>query len=261
MEPAELRKALAFQVQDYIPIPVDEAVLDFHPIEEFTNDDGARMIRLLLVAAARTMVMSNLAAVTKAGLRPTTVDLTPFALVRTAVQATGFDLDAAATAVVDVGARVTNIVVHQAGTPRFVRILLMGGGDVTDAVATRMGVPVDDAEQVKQQLVASPADRANPAVRALDASSSALIDEIRGSLDYYRAAPGSVQISRLLLTGGSSRLAGLAQRLGEATRLPVEMATPVSSLRIGKTGLSDEQLKFIDPLAAVSIGLALGVAA
>ena len=58
-------------------------------------------------------------------------------------------------ALVDVGARVTNIVVHQGGVPRFVRILLMGGQDVTDAVAERMGVPQQQAEAMKQQLVSA----------------------------------------------------------------------------------------------------------
>ena len=38
-------------------------------------------------------------------------------------------------ALIDIGARVTNVVVHSAGLPRFVRILLMGGQDITDAVA------------------------------------------------------------------------------------------------------------------------------
>ena len=41
-----------------------------------------------------------------------------------------------AEALVDIGARVTNIAVHQGGVPRFVRVLLMGGADITDAVAS-----------------------------------------------------------------------------------------------------------------------------
>ena len=49
----ELRSSLAFQVQDFIPMPVEQAILDFHPLDEFTNDQGARMLRVLLVAAAR----------------------------------------------------------------------------------------------------------------------------------------------------------------------------------------------------------------
>lgn len=263
MESSELRSALAFQVQDYIPIPVDEAVLDFHRIEEFTSDDGARMVRVLLVAATRSMVMAALDTVSKAGLRPVTVDLTPFALIRSAVQSDGFDLAPSATAVVDVGARVTNIVVHENGVPRFVRLLLMGGADLTDAVAERMGVPVEQAEIVKQQLsaVTDPAHRdANPAARIVESSTATFVEEIRGSLDYYRAAPGSVAIGRLVLTGGASRLTSLAQKLTAATRLPVQAGNPLSGLHIGKTGLSADQLRYVEPLAAVSVGLALGVA-
>jgi type IV pilus assembly protein PilM len=263
MEPTELRKALSFQVQDYIPIPVDEAVLDFHPIEEFVNEDGARMVRVLLVAAARAMVTANLEAVTRAGLRPLTVDLTPFALIRSAVQAGGFDLETTATAIVDVGARVTNIVVHQNGVPRFVRILLMGGADFTDAVAERLGVPAEEAEQAKQQF-AAPADpaarAADPTARVLDASTATFVEEIRGSLDYYRAAPGSAPIGRLLLAGGASLLSNLGQRLTEAIRLPVVPATPITTLRAGKAALSPEQIHDIEPLAGVCVGLALGAA-
>ena len=45
----ELRESLAFQVQDFIPMPVEQAILDFHPLEEFTSESGARMLRVLLV--------------------------------------------------------------------------------------------------------------------------------------------------------------------------------------------------------------------
>src|SRR5213078_3648666 len=71
----ELRQSLSFQVQDFIPMPVEQAILDFHALEEFTNDSGGRMLRVLLVAAARDMVGSAMEAVTKAGLTPSMVDL------------------------------------------------------------------------------------------------------------------------------------------------------------------------------------------
>jgi type IV pilus assembly protein PilM len=160
---------------------------------------------------------------------------------------------------------VTNIVVHQGGVPRFVRILLMGGGDLTDAVAERMGVPHEQAESVKQQLGIAPQPGApigdHPAARVLENSGSTFVDEVRGSLDYYLAAQQATPIGRIVLCGGASQLAGLAQRLSTATRLPVELGNPLASLRIGKTGLSPEQLSFVAPLAAVPVGLAMGVAA
>ena len=258
----ELRKSLAYQVQDFVPMPVDQAVLDFHPLEEVGADGGNRMLRGLLVAASRDMVNVSLEAVQKAGLSPVMVDLTSFAVIRSLADSDELGMGAHVEALVDVGARVTNIVVHQGGVPRFVRILLMGGQDVTDAVAERMGIPQDQAEAVKQQLGLDTEDAAGmqAATRVVEAVTAAFVDEIRGSLDYYLASSGSAPISRLVLTGGGARLGGLAQRLQVTTRVPVEVGSPMNSLRMGRTGLSPEQIAFVEPLSAVPVGLALGVA-
>jgi type IV pilus assembly protein PilM len=259
----ELRKSLAFQVQDYIPMPVEQAILDFHPLEEFANDNGGRMLRVLLVAASRDMVDSALTAVNAAGLQPTMVDLTSFAVLRSLCAPSALG-SVEAEALVDIGASVTNIVVHQGGVPRFVRILLMGGADITDAVAERLGVPADQAESVKQTtglaLVAGMAD-AHPANRAIEQTGAAFVEEVRSSLDYYAAQPGAARVSKVVLSGGGSRLGGLVERLSAATRLPVEVARPMSALKLGKTGLTDEQLAYVEPMVAVPVGLALGVSA
>jgi type IV pilus assembly protein PilM len=263
MEVDELKKSLVFQVQDFVPMPVEQAVLDFHPLEELTTESGARMLRGLLVAASRDMVHASIEAVTRAGLSTVMVDLTSFAVIRSLADADHLGMGAQVEALVDVGARVTNIVVHQGGVPRFVRILLMGGQDVTDAVAERMGVPQEQAEAMKQQLgIGVPAEGMDgqAAARVVEAVGASFVDEIRGSLDYYLASSGSSPLSRLVLTGGGARLGGLAQRLQATTRLPVEIGSPIHSLQVGRTGLSPEQIAFVDPLAAVPVGLALGAA-
>ncbi|MGZ6792685.1 MAG: type IV pilus assembly protein PilM [Mycobacteriales bacterium] len=265
LPPAELKKALAFQVQDFIPMPVEQAILDFHPLEEFTNDSGARMVRVLLVAAARDMVDSALSAVSKAGLTPQMVDLTSFAVLRALVSMDHTGLDSMqAEALIDVGASVTNIVVHQGGVPRFVRILLMGGADITDAVAERLGVPLEQAEGIKQDsgLAAVPGGNdSSPAARAIESTGSAFVEEVRGSLDYFMAQPGAVRVGRIVVSGGGSRLNGLAERLASATRLPVQAARPMSTLKLGKTGLTSDQLAYVEPMVSVPVGLAMGVSA
>jgi len=260
----ELKKSLGFQVQDFIPIPVDRAVLDFHPLEELTADNGARLLRGLLVAASRDMVMAALTAVQKAGLKPSMVDLSSFAVLRSLARTDDLGMGADVEALVDIGAKVTNIVVHEGGAPRFVRILLMGGQDVTDAVAERMGLPHEQAEALKQQLGldragAGGAVDTDMAARVVDNTAAAFVDEVRGSLDYYMASSVSAPISRLVLTGGGARLSGLADRLRAVTRLDVQAGNPMTSLSVGKTGLSPEQIHFVEPLAAVPVGLALGV--
>jgi len=246
-------------------MPVEQAILDFHPVEEL-EVDGRRMLRVLLVAAARDMVQSLLDAVTKAGLTAHQVDLTPFAVLRSLASVDSFGAGSMndAEALVDVGSKVTNIVVHQNGVPRFVRVLLMGGDNVTEAVAERMGVPFEDAEGLKQQGTLGPtpgvASDEHPASRVIESSGHMFVEEVRGSLDYYLAQAGSVPLRRVVVSGGGARLGGLVQRMSLATRLPVEPAAPLSSLKVGKTGLTDEQLSFVEPLVTVPVGLAMGVA-
>jgi type IV pilus assembly protein PilM len=260
LPPNEMKDSLAFQVQDYVPMPIETAVLDFHPLEETASESGGRMLRGLLVAASRDMVMNAVSAAQQAGLTPVMVDLSSFAVLRSLAQADHLGMGADVEALVDVGARVTNIVVHEGSVPRFIRILLMGGQDLTDAVSERMGMPLQQAEAFKQETGLQPAvdQQADGASRVLESAAATLVDEIRGSLDYYIASSGSASIERIRLTGGGSRLGGLAARLEAATRVPVVQGNPLASVTVGRTGLAPEQITFVEPLAVVPVGLALG---
>jgi type IV pilus assembly protein PilM len=162
-------------------------------------------------------------------------------------------------ALIDIGARVTNIVVHSGGVPRFVRILLIGGQDVTDAVAEQLGVPLAQAEVLKQQVGRVGVEEGlEDVVRSVSHTAQDFVTEVRGSLDYYAASNPNAPIERLVVTGGGSRLEGILDRLAAATRISVTAGDPMGSLRIGDTGLDDAQLQFVTPLAAVPVGLALG---
>ena len=267
MPASELRSSLSLHVQDFIPIPVEQAILDYHTLEERTGGDGQRSLRVLLVAASRDMINAALAATKAAGLSATQVDLTPFAMVRSlgTVDATGaLGATGGAEALIDVGAKVTNIIVHENGAPCFVRVLLMGGDNVTEAISERMGIPFDQADAVKQQIGMAPSRgdvvSDHPAARVIEAAAGTFVEEVRGSLDYYLAQPGAAPLSRIVLSGGGARLDGLGQRLATSSRLPVVPGAATSHLQIGKTGLSPEQLSFVEPQTAVSVGLAMGVA-
>jgi type IV pilus assembly protein PilM len=253
----ELRASLPFQVQDFLPMPTDQAVLDYYPLEERSQQDGSRTLSGLLVAAARETVLTNVRCAEHAGLMVTAVDLTSFAVLRALGKQIGMQVET--EALIDVGARITNVVVHSCGVPRFVRILLMGGQDVTDAVAEGLGVTSGEAEALKQQvsLAADEEDQATVR-RAVSGTAQDFVEEIRGSLDYYAASNPAVPVERILVSGGGSRLDGLIERLSAATRLPVLAADPLAAVKIGRTGLAAEQIEFVKPLAAVPVGLALG---
>ena len=243
-------------------MPVDQALLDFHPLEERTDEAGNRVLRVLLVAAAREMVDGTLQAVTLAGLTPT-MSTSPASRCCAPTPTRDSGIGAVqAEALVDVGSSVTNIVIHQGGVPRFVRILLMGGGDVTAAGrgAARRADGAGRGAQAEGPGCRRRRDDTTPAQRAIEATGGAFVEEVRGSLDYFMAQPGAAPVTRIVLSGGGSRLAGLAERLAAATRKPVDVAAPLSRIALGRTGLTPEQLAYSEQMISVPVGLALGAA-
>jgi type IV pilus assembly protein PilM len=254
----ELRQSLGFQVQEFIPMPVDEAVLDYHVIDE-TEEQGRRTLRVLLVAAQRTMVDALVAAATGAKLEPMGLDLVPFAMVR-AVGASGAGMELEQTgneAVVDVGAHVTNIVVHSAGETRFVRILPSGGRDITMAIARALSVDDDVAERLKRGEVVEGAD-VGPSHAEEVARQRALqfVDEIRSSLEFYTAQSQGARIERVLVSGGGSKLEGFMDVVRQ--RMPVSVEPGRVFSRVGsQLSLSEEAQAEAEPVLAVAVGLAI----
>ncbi|MGQ7298242.1 type IV pilus assembly protein PilM [Quadrisphaera sp. KR29] len=256
MPPADLRKALPFQVQDVLPMPVEAAVLDFHPLEVRTGA-AAPVVRGLLVAAWRETVTALLAAVQGARLVPDAVDLTAFAVLRAV--GSGLGSDAAAEALVDVGSDTTQVVVHSGGAPHFVRILASGGDDVTAALAEGTGLTTAQAEQLKRDLDEAPVlDEADPrsaSAHALQVAVVAFLEEVRSTIDYAAATSGH-RAERVVLTGGGARQAGLDAQLAAMTGVPVHVGSVERRVRRGRhlRGVTAE-----GPTTAV--GLALGASA
>ncbi len=258
MPEKELRQSLGFQVQEFIPMPVDEAVLDYHLIEEL-EIEGRPMLRLLLVAAQKAMVDTLVAAATGAKVEPIGLDLVPFALVR-AVGATGAGMEletSGGEAVVDVGAHVTNIVVHAAGETRFVRILPSGGRDITVAIARGLSVDDEVAERLKRgEFVEGSEATPQQAVEIAMQRATQFVDEIRSSLEFYTAQTQGARIERLLVSGGGSKLEGFIDILRQ--RIPVTVEPGRVFSRVGsQLSLSEEAQAEAEPVLATAVGLAI----
>ena len=260
MEEEELRGALQFQAQEYIPIPIEDAILDFQVLEELVDSNGERQVKVLLVAAQRDMVNGFVSVAQAAGLDPAVVDLSPFAAMRALSAPIPLLGSRESEAVIDIGAGVTDIVVHEHGKPRFVRILPMGGHDVTDALVAGLEIDEAEAENVKLRTGLAPEGGPFPAegaAKIVDQRASAFVDEVRGSIDYYLAQEGAARISTVVLTGGGSKLPGLHERLASALHLPVEEGQPLSRVRLGKISQTPDELAHLSAVCAVAIGLAM----
>jgi type IV pilus assembly protein PilM len=260
MAEADLRSALRFEAQDLIPIPIDDAELDFSVLDariEHGTDEPT--MRILLAAAQSEVVNAHLAAVGAAGLSASVVDVAPLALLRAFPES-----PSASEAIIAVGAGLTNVVVRESGVPRFVRVLSVGGGDVTAAIARELACDLEYAEHLKRTAAPGRASLAGGSTATMVRTSTLvadkvtpLVEEIRGSLDFYLAQSDVERIDRIIVTGGGVLTPGLLDRLHDALGQEVEAGDPLESLAVGKTGLSPEDLRRAAPLMAAPVGLAL----
>jgi type IV pilus assembly protein PilM len=203
----ELRQSLAFQVQDYIPMPVEHAILDVHPLEEFTNDAGARMPARAARRGLAEMVGSALQAVTQAG--PQTHHGGPHVLRGAPVAG---DLERRLRGGGG-GPRRRRRQRHQHRRPPGRRAALRAhpahgrwrhhrrGGRAARTVERAGGV-----DQAAHRTAPRPEPgEGHPANRAIESTGGAFVEEVRGSLDYYLAQPGAARIGRVVLSGGGSQ--------------------------------------------------------
>jgi len=255
---AQLKASLPYQVQELLPVAGGDALLDFFPTGEHTGERG-RTVRGMLVAAQRDTVAANVLAVEGAGLRPTMVDLNAFALVRALSRGAA---GAGTVAFVDIGARVTNVVVAVRGVPALVRVIPQGGGHITDAVATALGVTAHEAEGIKRELgiAYGAAAGQEAAAEAIGATARQLVESIRNTFVYYAGNHPGAGIEGVLLTGGGAHLPGLGQFLSSSSRIPVALGDALQGLRLAKT-LDRSRLTGAESLVAMPVGLAHGVAA
>jgi type IV pilus assembly protein PilM len=268
MPDAEIRSSLQYQVQDLIPIPLQEAALDYQVLERVPTTEGTgTVLRLLLVAAHRDMLRSLLAALEGAGLEASRVDLVPFALIRALYDESDLALGEEADdprhglpqAIVGVGAGVTNVVIHEGGLPRFVRTLPTGGNAVAEALSTELDLDLDAAEGLKRSLDAGHlvGPDGERAVAVVTSALSPVLDDIRGTLDYYVSSPEGGALGRITVTGGGARLPEVCDRLEASLGVPVERAAPLDGIGLGRTGFPPEVLRAEADLLTVPLGLAL----
>jgi type IV pilus assembly protein PilM len=235
-------------------------VLDFYPISEGATESGP-VVHGLLVAAMRDAVLGNVNAIQMAGLNPVEVDLVPFALSRILL---GGTQGSGTVAIIDVGANTTTVVVSTEGVPQFVRIIPSGGEDLTNALARRLSVTPEQAENMKRAVgltTASQRPEEREVASIMLELTSELITSLRTTLTYFAGSGQVPAISRIILTGGGSQLIGFGHALAEYTRIPVTAGDPLQSVSVAGPANTGMIANGAGASLTVALGLALGSAA
>jgi type IV pilus assembly protein PilM len=251
----ELEESIRWEAEQYIPFDVNEVNLDF---EVLHRGDSDRPMEVLLVAAKRDLVDDYVNLVSEAGLTPTVIDVAGFA-VENAFEANHGTGPEEVVAVVNIGAQVTNINVLVGGAPAFTRDVAAGGNQYTAEIQRALSIGFDEAERIK---IGEPNARESQDVvpqeveQAMRSVTQNLVGEIARSLDFFAATAADTRIQRLVLAGGSSRVAGLDSAFRERTGLQVEALDPLARMT-PSSRFDREFLTQVAPSLGVGVGLAL----
>jgi type IV pilus assembly protein PilM len=262
-DPRQLENAVRFRAQEVLPIPIEEAVLDYHVLGERADDEGNSVMRILLVVAYRELIDRYVAACKKAGLRLSGIDLEAFALLRALAEPRTEDEGAAdaAIVVVAIGHDRSTFAVSDGRVCVFTRVLEWGGGTLDVAIARELDVAPSEAEPVKRELTLTgdsvpegvAPEKATAVREAVHRQLQTFARELVSSLQFYQNQPGSLGIGEIVITGGTAHLAGLAEELQKLIGVRVTVGDPLSRVKLGRKVRDTEQLGSL----AVAIGLGI----
>lgn len=435
IEKNELSSAIQFQAQDFIPIPIEDVILDYQVIGEYYSESGDRMLQILLVAAQKGMIETFVKAAEKAGLKPSIIDVNAFAAARslskaavkevvsleekdeksleergTVVQGTEEELkedskkeevekieeekkeeggesgeeqakeiqgmpeesgeklgeeameeekrkvesediqppgeenasegavseeskketseteisdpqsrdgalvseeeglseepelydysdeqkeepeiindggpevvskissesspseEKEVTAIIDVGAGITNIVILEDEKVKFVRIINTGGDDWTEAIVELMGIPLDEAEELKVRIGLPPLsgdkyidvpsellDRADEVFSSLEREVIKFIGEIRRSFEYYTSQSGGSEVREVIVSGGASSLKNFTNYMERGLGVKVYRGDPLMKVEVPPR-VREQLVPREEGSYSIAIGLAL----
>jgi type IV pilus assembly protein PilM len=191
----ELRNALQWEAEGYIPYDIDEVHIDFHKLGD--SADSADKVDVLLVAAKKDLIERHLNVIKKADLVPALVDVDSFAFLNQFEF--NYSPDASQViALIDIGAETTSISIYRDGVSRFSREISIAGDSITGAIQNKLSTTFAQAEKYKIDLGApAPTESASSSLGSLTSTSgfggtgtgaggtggSDLLDRIRGTVE------------------------------------------------------------------------------
>jgi type IV pilus assembly protein PilM len=261
-DPKQVANAVRFRAQEALPIPVDQAVLDYQVLGE-TVEEGQSKKRVLLVVAYRELIDNYSLACRAAGIRLAGIDLEAFALLRALMPPTELAGERSALVAVSIGSERSTLGVSDGNSCEFARVIEWGGMSLTIALARALDIDVEAAELMKPNIALDSteipegltAEQAALARQAVQNALQGFSRELVSSLQFYQSQPDSLGIREVVLAGGTARLGGLAQTLNGLVGVNVRVGDPLVGVSIGKKvkgGMPDASL-------AVPIGLGMGL--
>ncbi len=257
MSDDNLTNAIKFEADKYIPFDVDEVQLDTQKLMDLpATEEGAQdEMKVLLVAAKRSIVEDQATMLSELGLSPVNIGVDSFALGNAYelndIVSPGLQESDHTVALVDIGFAKSSINILRNNVTFFAREVPMGGQDLTNAITRRFGLEPFEAEALKR-------DPQEQVVEVQDAVSATLDDlgnEINLSFDFFENQfEGEVQ--EVYLSGGSALLPFLEESMEKIFEKRTRVWNPIEGLKVRSDNVDIDALNQSAPQLAVAVGLA-----
>ncbi len=259
MTPKELKSAVVFEAENYIPLPIEDVYIDFQPIS-FNRGDSEH-IDVLVVATPKRIVDAYVSCVKLAGLTPVCIEVESQSIVRALVKDEKSDQP---VVLIDMGESSVDFIVFYGGSIRFTCSVQISEAQLMQSISDYLKVDISEAKKLKDKYgltgaSGNPDKEAERIFEAMSVVMGGLVSEIRKYINFYQEhathehLPEDGKIKKIVICGTGANLKGMPEFLAKETGIPVEVGDPfINALPIKKP-------KNVDFFPyAVSIGLALG---
>mgnify|MGYP001024158105 CR=1 FL=1 len=246
----EIESAVKWEAEEYIPIPVRDAVVR-HQILERQETGNPPQVLVQVIAVPRLLIDKYVNVASAAGLEVIAIETELLALSRT------WGAPDKTTMLADFGARSTNVGIIKNSQLFLSRSIPTAGEAFSRAVSMGLGVTPIQAEEYKATYGLTEGQLEGKVGRALKPVLSVISDELKKTMSYFQLETRNEPPRSIILSGGSAGLPGMAAELTRLLNMEVQVGNPFTRPDIAIDPDSAKSLANFAPIYAVSVGLAL----
>ena len=248
MSESELRATLKYQADQYIPMPIDEAKVDWALLGKSLHDPSQQEV--LMASTAADYSEDRLEYVESLGFNVVGIEPDPIAMTRSLLP----DGVGDARMIVDVGEQSTDLVITYADAPRLVRTIPTGFKTLVRAATQNLGVQEDQARQFLLKFGLAPDRLDGQVYRSIELTLEGFGAELTKSIKFFQTRYPNIAIGATLLSGYASVMPMFPEFVTAKTSIQAFAANPWQKVQVGAS--DQQQLAAISHEFATVIGLA-----
>lgn len=248
MNEAELKSTIKYQADQYIPMAINEAKVDWAPLGISLHD--TKQQEVLIASTANNYAEERLEFIEGLGLNVIAAEPDPIAMIRALLPTGVTD----ARLIIDMGEQSSDLAITYGDTPRLVRTIPTGIRSLVKAAVQNLNVQDDQARQFIIKFGLAPDRLDGQVYRAIESTLDAFAAEITKSIKFFQTRYPNTPVSSIMLSGYSAVVPQFGDYVTAKTGVASSLANPWQKVRVSQA--DQQQLMSVAAEFATVIGLA-----